>query len=88
MTRQTHIQKQLHKQPHYLCNWKKYLNLEDYEYLIEYIENIKNDIPNDKMIILSGTSRNNNTTIKTDIQTYLGYELCSKQGNLCELIYC
>jgi hypothetical protein len=32
---------------------KKYLLIEDYEYLITFIENVKNNRPNDKMIILT-----------------------------------
>jgi hypothetical protein len=60
---------------HYLYDWKQYLRNEDYEYLIKYIENIKNNIPNNKMIILSGLSRTGKSTLKNDILTYLG-EIC------------
>lgn len=36
---------------HYLDNWIPYLTQEDYNYLVTFVENIKNGIPNDKMII-------------------------------------
>lgn len=39
---------------HYLDNWKQYLLQEDYNYLVTFVENIKNGISNDKMIIFSG----------------------------------
>ena len=32
-------------------SWEQYLTNEDYMYLVKYIENIKNNISNDKMII-------------------------------------
>ena len=38
---------------HQLDNWKQYLSDEDYKYLIQYIENIKHNVSNDKMIILA-----------------------------------
>jgi len=60
---------------HYLDNWKKYLILADYNYLIKYIENIKNNKPNDKMIILYGPGRSGKTTLKNDIKQYLGNNL-------------
>lgn len=61
---------------HYLENWKQYLTIEDYNYLIQFVENIKKNIPNDKMIILSGPSRTGKSTLKNDIQKYLGDEIC------------
>lgn len=61
---------------HHLNNWKQYLTNDDYNYLIQFVENIKNNIPNDKMIILYGPGRNGKTTLKNDIQEYLGDETC------------
>lgn len=61
---------------HHLNNWKQYLKNDDYNYLIQFVENIKNNIPNDKMIILYGPGRNGKTTLKNDIQEYLGDETC------------
>jgi len=56
--------------------WEQYLTNEDYAYLIQYIENIKNGISNDKMIILAGPSRTGKTTLINNITTYLSNELC------------
>ena len=39
---------------HALDNWKPYLNEEDFEYLINYVENSKNNLPNNKFLILLG----------------------------------
>jgi len=41
-------------------NWKQFLTYEDYNYLVNFIENIQNNIPNDKMIILSGSKNSKN----------------------------
>ena len=46
-----------------LYNWNQYLSDEDYNYLIQYIENIKNNNQNNKMIILSGPSRTGKSTL-------------------------
>ena len=78
---------------HYLSNWKQYLTTEDYEYLIQYVENIKygsvndNGGVNDKMIILSGPSRTGKSTLKKQIKTYLGYKLCGEYYYPKEIIY-
>jgi len=72
---------------HYLDNWKQYLTDNDYNYLIQYVENIKNNIPNEKMIILSGPGKTGKTTLKNDIQTYLGDELCAIYMMSGEMIY-
>ena len=72
---------------HYLDNWKQYLTNEDYNYLIEYIENIKHNISNDKMIILCGPSRSGKSTLKKDIQTYLGDDTCATYMMSGEIIY-
>jgi ABC-type lipoprotein export system ATPase subunit len=72
---------------HYLDNWKQYLTNDDYKYLIQYVENIVNDIPNDKMIILSGPSRTGKSTLRNDIKTYLGDENCGVFMMSGEIIY-
>jgi tRNA uridine 5-carbamoylmethylation protein Kti12 len=61
---------------HHLDNWKQYLTNDDYNYLIQFVENVKNNISNDKMIILSGPPRSGKSTLKNDIQQYLGNEIC------------
>jgi len=68
-------------------NWKQYLTIEDYSYLIQYIENIKHGISNDKMIILSGKSRTGKSTLKKNIASYLGDELCGNYLMSGEFIY-
>jgi len=72
---------------HYLEAWKQYLAEDDYSYLIQYVENVKNDISNDKMIILSGEGRTGKTTLKNNIQTYLGDEKCGDFMISGEIIY-
>jgi ABC-type phosphate/phosphonate transport system ATPase subunit len=72
---------------HHLDNWKQYLTDEDYNYLIQYIENIKNNIANDKMIILSGPGRSGKSTLIHNISTYLGNETCGYFPMPSEIIY-
>lgn len=59
---------------HTLDNWKPYLNEEDFEYLINYVENSKNNLPNNKFLILLGSGANGKTTLITEIENYLGNE--------------
>ena len=72
---------------HHLDNWKQYLTNDDYNYLIQFVENIKNNISNDKLIILSGPSRTGKSTLKNDIQQYLGDEICGVFMMSGEIIY-
>ena len=72
---------------HYLDNWKQYLSADDYNYLIQYVENIKNNIQNDKMIILSGPGRTGKSTLERDIRTYLGDKNCGDFSMTCDFIY-
>jgi DNA helicase TIP49 (TBP-interacting protein) len=51
------------------------------------VENIKNNILNYKMIILYGPSRSGKTTLKNDIQSYLGDETCGTCIMSGEIIY-
>jgi MoxR-like ATPase len=80
---------------HSLHSWSQYLKQDDYDYLIQYIENVKNNIPNDKMIILSGKGGNGKTTLIEDIRKYLGEEffkgvsiMCSYESFINDIIYC
>jgi len=68
-------------------NWEQYLTSEDYTYLIQYIENIKNGISNDKMIILSGPSSSGKSTLKKNITSYLSNEMCGEYIMSCDFIY-
>ena len=62
---------------HDIHEWKQYLTSEDYNYLVEFIENIKNNILNDKIIILFGECKTGKTTLTNTIKTYLGSNKCS-----------
>jgi len=62
---------------HALHNWSNYLSAVDYYYIIQYVENVKNNVSNDKMIVLSGLPRTGKSTLKNDIEKYLGRDLCS-----------
>jgi ABC-type phosphate/phosphonate transport system ATPase subunit len=70
-----------------ISSWQQYLTSEDYAYLIQFIENIKNDISNDRMIILAGPSGTGKSTIVEHISSYLGDELCGNCPMSGELIY-
>lgn len=72
---------------HYIENWRQYLTEDDYTFLVQYIENVKNDISNDKMIILSGPGRTGKSTLMNDIQTYLGNDLYGYFEVSGEIIY-
>jgi ABC-type phosphate/phosphonate transport system ATPase subunit len=72
---------------HHLNNWKQYLTNDDYNYLIQFVENIKNNFSNDKMIILYGPGRNGKSTLKNDIQKYLGDDNCGPMMMSGEIIY-
>ena len=61
---------------HPLYNWKQYLTDDDYNYLIQFVENVKNNIPNDKMLILSGPGRTGKSTLMDNINFYLDFDLC------------
>jgi hypothetical protein len=68
-------------------DWSPYLKPADYEYLNQYIENVKNGVPNSKMILLAGQARTGKTTLMNDIQSYLGDKLCGPLPLSCEFIF-
>jgi len=68
-------------------NWEQYLTYEDYVFLVQYIENIKNGISNDKIIILAGPGRSGKSTLKKNIISYLGDEMCGVYCMSGDLIY-
>jgi hypothetical protein len=60
---------------HILDNWKPYLIGEDFKYLINYVENCKNNLPNNKLLILLGNGgANGKSTLITEISNYIGNE--------------
>ena len=76
---------------HYLYKWKQYLNNNegDYEYLIQFVDNVKNNIPNDKIIILFGYGGNGKSTLIREIGDYLGEDLCQHHwcNHVSDIIY-
>lgn len=71
---------------HILDNWKPYLIKEDFEYLINYVENCKNNLPNNKLIILLGNGgANGKSTLIKEISNYIGNEnfrICDTNGSV------
>lgn len=70
-----------------ISNWEQYLTNEDYVYLFQYIENIKNGFSNDKMVILVGPGRSGKSTLTKNISSYLGSEMCGVYSISGDLIY-
>lgn len=57
--------------------WKPYLSCADLSYLITFVDNVKNNVSNDRMIILSGKNgRNGKTTLINEIIQYIGENDC------------
>ena len=54
----------------------QYLSEEDYANLIQYIDNLKNNIKNDKMFIFYGPRKTGKTSLKNAIRCYLGQNQC------------
>lgn len=62
-----------------ITDWKKFLQHEDYNYLYEFVENIKNSKKNDKILLLIGPSRTGKSTLINQILTYIGHLHCTNQ---------
>ena len=67
-------------------NWQNNLTKEDYEFLMEYLENIKNGVKNDKLVILHGPGKSGKSTLKQAIALYLGNGICGSYPMSCEII--
>ena len=52
-----------------IYNWLHYLECDDYEYLYDFIDNAKNNITNEKMIIIVEKEK---TKIMSDFKEYFG----------------
>ena len=72
---------------HTLDYWSQYLQPDDYEYVIEYVENIKINRKNDKMMILSGPGRSGKSTLIRDIFSCIGKDECIYCGQDGSEIY-
>lgn len=56
---------------HELHKWKKYMSNDDYIYFIKYIDNAKNKIPNDRLLIFFGNEIGKKLIIR-EISNYVG----------------
>jgi hypothetical protein len=72
---------------HPLHSWRTYLAEQDYEFLIEYVENVRTGVPNNSMIILCGGERTGKTTLLNDIYRYLGNDISGPLPMNLEFIY-
>lgn len=72
---------------HALNKWKNYLLESDYQYLVDYVEKIKRNERNDKMLMLCGDIRTGKTTLINDIFNYLGTELCGEYELSVKIMY-
>jgi ABC-type uncharacterized transport system ATPase subunit len=70
-----------------MYDWSLYLKPADFEYLNQYVENIKNGVLNDKMILLVGKPGTGKSTLMNDVQDYLGDKLCGNFPISCEFIF-
>lgn len=61
-----------------IIKFKNYMQNDYYNYLYEYVENIKNNIINKKVIIIVGTGRSSIVSIINDIEKYIGKNYCSR----------
>lgn len=61
---------------HTFFDYAQYLSEEDYGNLIQYIDNLKNNINNDKMLIVSGPPKTGKTSLINAIRCYLGQNQC------------
>ena len=67
---------------HDLCKWQKHMSNNDYVYFIKYIDNAKNELPNDKLLLFFGDEIGIKLLIR-ELTNYLGDEqfmLCDTYG--------
>lgn len=57
---------------YYIEEWKQYLSEKDFNYLIQFIENLDRMDKNDKILILTGKPRTGKTTLINKIKKYIG----------------
>ena len=62
-----------------VTDWKNFLQHEDYNYIYQFVENIKNGKKNDKILLLLGPSRTGKSTLINQILTYIGHLNCTNQ---------
>jgi len=61
---------------HILHSWKQYLSKSDYKTIIQFVENAKKRLPNEKILMLSGTGKNGKTVLMNEIMFYIGIQDC------------
>ena len=54
--------------------WSQYLSEKDFNYLIQFIENLDKMVKNDKILILTGKPRTGKTTLINQIKKCIGIE--------------
>ncbi len=57
---------------HQLDNWKQYLVPSDFQYLLNFVHNIQNHLPNQQILILYGTGNTGKTTLIKHISEIIG----------------
>ena len=56
------------------CTWSSYLIEKDYNYFLSFTYNLKNNISNDKILILHGLPRTGKTTLIKEMKKIVGEE--------------
>lgn len=56
----------------FYCSWKSYMSEEEYLFLLQFIYNLQNNLPNDKICLLVGRSRTGKTTLIKEIKKIIG----------------
>ena len=64
---------------HHFSNWRPYLSEYGYNTLIKYVENVKNNIKNDTILLLTGEGPTGKSTLKRAIIDYIGRDNCTCQ---------
>lgn len=72
---------------HFLERWKPYLTVNDFNFISQFVENVRIGAPNyPRLLILSGPGRTGKTMLQEDIQLYLGTSMCQTSGNVDEML--
>jgi hypothetical protein len=67
---------------HALYKWKKHMSNDDYTYFIKYIDNAKNKLPNNKLLLFFGNEIGKKMLMR-ELSNYLGddqFMLCDTYG--------
>lgn len=53
-------------------DWEHRLDKEDYKYLVRFVENLKNEVMNDEVLLLCGESKTGKTTLMEQLHNRFG----------------